>query len=53
MHRDHHRWYSHRLMEGMYDDNFYFNNPVDYMSTSMTRGISIRFYGAGKPSEVA
>jgi esterase/lipase superfamily enzyme len=21
-----------RFMDGMYDDNFYFNNPVDYMS---------------------
>ncbi len=28
-------------MDGMYDDNFYFNNPVDYMATRMIPGFSI------------
>ncbi|MFL6538593.1 MAG: hypothetical protein ACJ8JD_10495 [Chthoniobacterales bacterium] len=25
-------------MDGMYDDNFYFNNPVDYMANHMIPG---------------
>ena len=26
-----------RFMDGMYDDNFYFNNPVDYLVESLRR----------------
>jgi hypothetical protein len=28
-------------MDGMYDDNFYFNNPVDYMANQSDPGFSI------------
>jgi Uncharacterized protein conserved in bacteria len=27
-------------MDGMYDDNFYFNNPVDYMANQSDPGFS-------------
>ncbi len=28
------RWFRLYFMDGMYDDNFYFNNPVDYLSNA-------------------
>jgi len=29
-----------RFMNGLYDDNFYFNNPVDYLSNLSDPGIT-------------
>src|SRR5260221_126416 len=44
MHREAHYWYSHHLgrelgvvVYGHYDENFYFNNPVDY-AANLTDG---------------
>ena len=53
-------------MDGMYDDNFYFNNPVDYMAnqndpwflhqfgaaTSTSRPAVVRGRTAGRPTNV-